>query len=220
MNDRIVVNSRARYSHRFEHSHLHQYRHHHQQHIHSYSNQQTELVHSEKKETVCGRKRRLNKAQQDRHDQPCNLLAINDKIKGDKLNSIADQLAHLVQDPNISSPSEPRDNCARIRTILRIYWKLLNLSPLEFHLSTKEPIFCSNKFNIVNSRIQVLCYIENLDGYCDAINKLRLILKSPSMISVMMAFNKIIRELETRKVESKCHENSKWKASHELNCMV
>lgn len=162
--------------------------------------QTSEGIFPEKECVFTSRKRHFRKNSDcKQQEQTCDFLAVNDKIRENKLKVIGDQIIHLVQDPNISGSAQP-DNCARIKTILRIYWKLLNLSPLEFHLNSKEAIYSQERFNILASRQQVLHYIENLDGYCDAINKLRLILKSQTMVSVMTAFNKIIREVEEKKV--------------------
>lgn len=178
---------------RYKHQ-LHQYHHHYQTH---------EIIFPQKEGILVNRKRRFSRHQEDEQqeqEQPCNQLAINDKIRENKLKTIGEQITQLVQDPNISSGPEPINTCARIKTILRIYWKLLNLSPLEFHINSSETIYKPNSFDILNSRQQVLYYIENLDGYCDAINKLRLILKSQNMISAMTAFNKIVIEVEAKKV--------------------
>lgn len=186
MSNHVAVRSQMRYKYQINQYH---------------NNYQTpESILPEKESVFTRRKRqfRKNLECEQQEQQTCNLLAVNDKIRENKLKVIGDQITHLVQDPNISGPLQP-DNCARIKTILRIYWKLLNLSPLEFYINSKEAIYNQERFNVLDSRLQVLHYIENLDGYCDAINKLRLILKSQTMVSVMTAFHKIICEVEAKK---------------------
>lgn len=190
MNNHVIVKSQVRLKHQSIQNH--------------YSHRTPEIVFPKKEDTSCHWKRSFSRHQGDEQkeqDQSCNRLAINDKIKANKLITIGEQITHLVQDPNIQIEPEPINTYARIKTILGIYWKLLNLSPLEFHMHSNDTIYNPNEFDILNSRLQVLYYIENLDGYCDAINKLRLILKSQTMISVMTAFNKITFEVEAKKIK-------------------
>lgn len=137
----------------------------------------------------------------------CNSLPIQGKTTELRLNSAGNQLLHLIQDyptsKGLNSPSSEPTNChhKRIKTMLSIYWKLLNISPIELHLISKDN-HADNYIDILSSRLQVLHYIENLNGYCDSINRLRLILKSTPMIGVMIAYDKIMINLRNKKADN------------------
>lgn len=150
----------------------------------------------------------------------CDMLTKSENFTEHRLRSVGNHIIQLVhgapfyhQDlPNVPTKTnydatisldrnELKKNSSRIETILRIYWKLLNMGPLEFHLLSKQSKHCSNTFDILESRLQVLDYIESLHGYCDSISKLRLILKSMNMFSVMSVYDKIISELKSSRLK-------------------
>lgn len=160
-----------------------------------------------------------------RHDQPIvqhsppadcsSTLPMNDHATGDKLKVVAEQLELLVDYTNegdsssfrsssCSSSPQPQANlnkgkCSnRLKTILMIYMKILNIGPLDYHLSDSSKSNRARNFHypqVQYLRQQILNYIENLDGYCDSINNLHMILKSTAMISLMSAYEKIVTEI-------------------------
>lgn len=143
----------------------------------------------------------------------CSFMPIDSKYTEHRLKTIGDQLTQLVRfSSNSTLPNSVVDQKSsivqhanenhlnsRVQTVLRIYWKLIKLGPLCFHIQS-TPMLNRNIFNILTSRQQVLCYIENLNGYCDSINLLRLILKSETMINTMIAYEKIVEYMRTTEV--------------------
>lgn len=138
----------------------------------------------------------------------CDALLVGNASTSHRLRSVGQQLIHLVQYDTVAqaaasdsqfqarflSKSSFADR-SRLSTIMSIYVKVLNLGPLELLMNAKNPIYNSYQFCILDSRQQVLEYIENLGGYCDSINLLRLILKSPAMINVMSVYGELIRQV-------------------------
>lgn len=49
------------------------------------------------------------------------------------------------------------------------------------------------------ARRWVLAYIENLNGYCDSINNLRLLLKATDIVAVIDAYDGIVLEIVRRR---------------------
>lgn len=124
----------------------------------------------------------------------CNNLSKCSNFTEYHARSIVNQLKYLLQDP-IQGLQSNHHHTTRIRTILSIYTKLLNLSPIEFHLTPQKVDQSMRNCNILDCRLHILHYIENLKGYCDSINTLRVILKSSTMISVMRAYEKICESI-------------------------
>ena len=134
----------------------------------------------------------------------CDQLTINDRTTEFKLRSVACQLTHLIQDPTLQTINAQAfdKDYAKIASMLRLYLRLLNLAPpdnrslellnrLNNSLATNK----STSSGLLDSRQQVLRYIENLNGYCDSIDLLRCTLKSAKIISVMGAFDDILQRL-------------------------
>lgn len=136
---------------------------------------------------------------QKRNDGCCSHVIVDDQL-------VANQISTLVLDLDKGkSFAESRKNQKLLRTIFSIYFKLIQLSPLDYSLipsfrkssqnKTQRKPYGHNDYyslcDIHNPRTQVLNYIENLGGYSDSINTLRLILKSTSMVSVINAYEQI-----------------------------
>lgn len=126
----------------------------------------------------------------------------------DRHDLISEQISTLVLNlDKDKSFSESRHTQKLLRRALSIYFKLLSISPLE---SNYEPLIVrkssrsiqtnksSGKFSLNNTRLKVLNYIENLEGYSDSINSLRLLLKSSNMIYVIKAYEAIVANLYNR----------------------
>lgn len=136
----------------------------------------------------------------------CDNFVVDDNSIDYRMRYVGDQLAHLVRDIHNIDSNENNNNgqCSptgtlanssefiKMRRILRLYEKLLKVSPLDFHLKLRGPkSSCRGQAvatDLNSTRQQVLFYIENLHGYCDSINTLRLIMKSPEMIRVIGAY--------------------------------
>ena len=143
----------------------------------------------------------------------CERFVINQKTTDYKLRIVANQLANLILMPMPSQAGEKlsatcpyvqRENLDRyrIKTILSLYTKLLETSPLVCSLPIVENLFdyVNKQRKLDFARQQVLILIESLDGYCDLINHLRQMLKSTPMIAAISAFDKIVREIRQQKL--------------------
>lgn len=138
----------------------------------------------------------------DEEEESCHSIYVEDKSIEDRLYTVARHLTRLTQ---VNHRDQEANNShsryistynleSRIETVLAIYSKLLSLGPLELHLVPKNG--SDAKFDLLKLRLQVLHFIENLDGYCNSISMLRLILKSPTMIGAIFAHKSIIDALE------------------------
>lgn len=128
----------------------------------------------------------------------CNLICKQDKPVEFQFRNVVQHLSKLTHYiDNRTTPYPLVDQCyaARIETILAIYSKLLSLGPLEFHLIPKNG---GSDIDLLELRVKILQFIENLDGYCNSIGLLRFILKSPTMVGAMFAHRNIKRLLKTR----------------------
>lgn len=131
--------------------------------------------------------------------QDCDALCINDNEPTEiKLSSVLQQVSNLTQDEHIDQVSACNlhliDNCdnseLRFDRLLTIYWKVLgSLGPLEARLNRKNGSNIDS--NLLELRLRALRFIENLDGYCNSISMLRLILKSPTFTAVMFVHDNV-----------------------------
>lgn len=159
-----------------------------------------------------------------------------------KFELIASQLTHLIEGPDghghLGCPQsadgrpEPSSRCrSRVRTMLKIYLKLISISPLELYFkdSLTQARSQARKFAYLNQNLnhgqesglsasdinnhldtpltvvelnlcreQVLSHIENLNGYSNCIHMLRVILKSPTMVSVINAYQDLLNLLDSK----------------------
>lgn len=92
------------------------------------------------------------------------------------------------------------NSTVKVKTIWSIYSKLLKIEPIDNQWNYRQLMIPKDDklygYNITQSRQQVLEFIENLNGYCDSINNLRIILKGHPMISVLGAYNDIVDKIE------------------------
>lgn len=150
----------------------------------------------------------------------CNRLLI-DKMDCD---SITNQLSALVLNLDRYKPfSESRESQRKLKLILPIYYKMLkiisnqllvsndlllvsskiiNSKQLDYKIENSshrqaigDNIVIQNKQSIQHSRLTTLRYIESLNGYSSSTNTLRLILKLPSMVYVISAYEDIANQL-------------------------
>lgn len=127
----------------------------------------------------------------------CNLLCLDEDWVEAKFHNVAQHLSRLTQVQHGDQSLQAAEQ-SRIETIFAIYSKLLSLGPLEFHLVPKSG--SDTRFDLLELRLQVLHFIENLDGYCNSIGMLRFILKSQTMIGVMFVHKSIMEMvLKTRR---------------------
>lgn len=131
----------------------------------------------------------------------CNLLCIDEDWVEARFHNVAQHLSRLTQvqdkDQSLQSANlSAKSYESRIETVFAIYSKLLSLGPLEFHLIPKSG--GDTRFDLLELRVQVLHFIENLDGYCNSIGMLRFILKSQTMIGVMFVHKSIMEALKIR----------------------
>lgn len=147
----------------------------------------------------------------------CDSLHSNDEIIKDRLKFVGDQLVQFIKlEPiNINSTKQSDYNIntnnydnihhhhLKLKTIWNIYLKLLRAGPLDLYWNYKQDFRNDkndNRRKLINTRQQVLCFIENLNGYCDSINMLRLILKSSTVIAVLEAYEDIVSEIEYQRL--------------------
>lgn len=149
----------------------------------------------------------------------CEDFYLNDNTSDFRLRSVANCLAHLLQEPNniregdekfhtsCGGPVqqlgmiEQRDSFIRdrfkLKKMMNIHSILLRTSPIEAQANDSSWIrsFMMKRIKSLDkARRQVLKLIENLNGYCDSIDLLRCILRTDHIAQVMMAFDEIINK--------------------------
>lgn len=163
----------------------------------------------------------------DNNTTDCDYLHSNDEIIKERLKFVGEQLVQFIKlEPiNMNSMKQRQTNNydnnhyhhLKLKTIWNIYLKLLRAGPLDLYWNYKQDT-CSDKndmkMKLIVSRQQVLSFIENLNGYCDSINMLRLILKSSTMIAVIEAYEDIVSEIEDQRLANaklyKLDNHNKW----------
>lgn len=137
--------------------------------------------------------------------EDCNALCINDNKSTEvKFCSVFRQMSNLPRYKHIDQVSacdlhlsDNRNSTeSRVDKILTIYWKVLDsFRPLGLHLNRQNNGDTGS--DLLELRLQALYFIENLDGYCNSISMLRVILKSPTFIAVMFVHDSINSMLKT-----------------------
>lgn len=139
--------------------------------------------------------------------ETCDSLLSNDQAIKDRLKFIGEQLVQFIKLEDyhpIRSNLKNQQQHLKVKTIWNIYLKLLRAGPLDLYWnykrsntnSTSSSYFRDGNGELAGARQQVLSLIEGLNGYCDSINKLRLILKCPTTIAVLSAYEDIVEEIE------------------------
>jgi len=166
-------------------------------------------------------------------DRGCEHFYLDDKTTEFKLRSVANCLAHLLQEPQRQSQvsmEEDEDNpqwcragCTtqvgmiqqrdsfvndrtKVKNVTRIHSILLRLSPIEAQVNDSNWIrgqMLDRSKSLDGARQQVLRLIENLNGYCDSIDLLRCILRSNHITKVIIAFDEIVTKAGTQLNEHK-----------------
>lgn len=120
-----------------------------------------------------------------------------------RVSLVGDQLKFLVRNESKRMSRDERERYeSRLATIMKIYRKVLKTSPLSYAQidclssgNSRIHPYNQTQLSMLECRQALLDYIQTLNGYCDSINILRLIMKSSSMTSVMHAFDCIIEKI-------------------------
>lgn len=125
------------------------------------------------------------------------------ELSARRIDHVGNQLKFLIRNQSRRLSLHERQRYeSRIATVINIYHKILNLSPLSAQISCSSVSgnfklcpYNHGQLSMLECRQAVLDYIENLNGYCDSINILRLIMKSITMTGVMQAFDHITEKI-------------------------
>lgn len=147
-----------------------------------------------------------NSSEDDQSDEQfspsgCRSLVANDDLAQEKLRFVGEQLVQFIRQDlgDYDQDNSKQPTCTpdiKMKTIWAIYSKVLKIEPINDQWNYKAQLEQPADNDILRSRQQVLNFIENLNGYCDSISSLRLILKSHIMFHVLEAYRDIVDNIE------------------------